>query len=156
MLQALCAGIPRLSPRSRTAVRHWSKRLLLVVGAWCAASPSLYRATTTYHLHAEASTTSGWSLLAAPGPDAAASSFQSANLQSAATGEKLVRELDTASGVPNIIGTIPSGTTVTFQVWMRKTASLGTMVPRAKLRRNNAGGTSLCTATGATALRLRR
>jgi YD repeat-containing protein len=133
-------------------MRHWSKRLLLVVGAWCVASPSLYAQTTTYHLHAEASTTSGWSLLATPGPDAATSSFQSANLQSAATGEKLVREFDTASGVPNIIGTIPSGTTVTFQVWMRKTASLGTMVPRAKLRRNNASGTSLCTATGATAL----
>ena len=49
-------------------------------------------------------------------------------------------------------GTIASGSTVTFILWMKKTANFGTMLPRAKLYLNSAPGTSLCTATGASAL----
>src|SRR5207302_5550622 len=58
----------------------------------------------------------------------------------------------TQSGVPNVSGVIPAASTVTFTLWLNKTASVGTMFPRAKLNLNSATGTSLCSTTGATAL----
>jgi len=54
--------------------------------------------------------------------------------------------------VPNRGGVIPAGSTVTFNVWMRKTANVGTMFPRVKLNLNSASGTSFCIVTGTTAL----
>jgi hypothetical protein len=106
----------------------------------------------TYHLHMEASTSAGLKLLTTAGPDAAQAALQTAALQGAATGEKQIAQFDTASGVPNTAGKIPSGATVNAVVWMRKTANLGTMFPRIKARLNSTSGTLLCTATGTTAL----
>ena len=108
--------------------------------------------TATYHLHKEASTSSGLDQLKTAGPDAASFALQTANLNGSAAGEKLVKEFDTQAGVPNAAGVIPSGSTLTFSLWMKKTANLGAMVPRAKVKLNTTSGTSFCTATGATAL----
>lgn len=114
--------------------------------------PAASAQSAVYHLHNEASATSGFKQLKSAGPDAAQASIQTAALQGVATGEKKIVELDTIAGVPNTAGKIPSGATVSAVVWMRKTAALGTMFPRIKLRLNSATGTAFCTATGTTAL----
>jgi len=108
--------------------------------------------SATYHLHKEASTTANLFQLKTAGPDGTSLAVQSANLKNAAAGEYLIKAFDTQSGVPNASGLIPAGSSVTFTVWMKKTASQGTMFPRVKLSLNSAAGTSLCVVTGATAL----
>jgi len=108
--------------------------------------------TATYRLHREASTTTNLFQLKPVNPDAAVLAIQSVNLKNLAAGEYVIKQFDTQSGVPNVAGTIPSGSTITFELWLRKTASGGTMFPRAKLHLNSAAGTLLGTATGATAL----
>jgi hypothetical protein len=129
-------------------------RLVVAVAAcvslFAVAAPA--NAQTTYHLHNEASTTAGLKQLKTAGPDVASVPLQTANLKSTATGEKLVEDFDTQAGVPGVAGVIPSGSTITFQVWMKKTANVGTLFPRAKLLLNSAAGTSLCVATGTSAL----
>lgn len=108
--------------------------------------------TATYRLHREASTTANLFQLQPANPDAALLAIQTANLKNVAAGEYVIKQFDTQSGVPNAAGTIPAGSTITFALWMRKTASSGTIFPRAKLNLNSAAGTLLGTATGATAL----
>ena len=108
--------------------------------------------TATYHLHKEASSTSGLDQLKTAGPDGTTASLLTSNLQNAAVGEYVIQGFDTQSGVPNAAGVIPSGSTVTFTLWMNKTANVGTMYPRAKLLLNSSSGTPLCTATGTTAV----
>jgi hypothetical protein len=107
---------------------------------------------TTYRLHVEASTTSGLNQLKIAAPDIGSSALQTTNLKSTSNGEKLIKAFDTQPGVPGITGAIASGSSMTFQVWMKKTANVGTLFPRAKLFLNSAAGTSLCTATGTTAI----
>ena len=128
----------------------------IVVGAGMVAAllgaPTNGQSQTTYHLHNEASTTAGLSQLRTSGPDVAAVALLTANLRSTANGEKLVRAFDTQAGIPGVTGAIPSGATLTFRVWMRKTANVGTMFPRARVRLNTSAGTTLCTATGTTAI----
>lgn len=108
--------------------------------------------TATYHLHKEASSTSGLNQLKTANPDASTIAVTSANLKNLATGEYVVKAFDTQSGVPNTAGVIPAASTVTFTLWMSKTANVGTMFPRAKLNLNNAAGAALCSSTGSTAL----
>jgi Bacterial Ig domain len=112
----------------------------------------LSQSTATYHLHREASSTGGLFQLKTAGPDTASLAIQSADLKNQPAGEYLVKAFDTAVGVPNGSGTIAAGATVSFTLWMKKTANFGTMVPRAKLSLNSAAGTALCAATGASAL----
>lgn len=111
----------------------------------------VHAAAGTYHLHNEASTTSGLKQLMTTGPDTAAAALQ-ASLTNKAVAEYMVQAFDTQSGVPNSGGIIPSGSTVSFTIWMNKTANVATMYPRAKLYLNNTSGTQLCTATGTTAI----
>ncbi len=115
-------------------------------------SPQAFAQTVTYHLHEESSSTGGLAQLAVSGPDAATASLQSADLKGAPAGEYLIQAFDSQLGDPGASGTIASGTTINFTLYMRKTSSLGTMTPRAKLLLNSAVGTQFCTATGATAL----
>lgn len=106
------------------------------------------RAQTTYHLHKD----SNVFLLKTAGPDTASTSVQSANLKNQAVGEYLVKDFVTQAGVPNASGAIPANSNVTFTLWMKKTANVGTLFPRAKLFLNSAAGPQLCTATGTTAI----
>jgi YD repeat-containing protein len=108
--------------------------------------------TVTYRLHREASTTVNQFQLKTANPDAAILANQSANLKSVATGEYIIKAFDTQAGVPNAAGVITAGSTVTFNLWMLKTASAGTMFPRVKLNLNSAAGASIITLTGTTAL----
>jgi YD repeat-containing protein len=108
--------------------------------------------TATYHLHNEASTiTTGVKKLLTAGPDATAATA-AVSLKSLAVGEYVIKEFETQTNDPNSTGVIPSGSTLSFTVWMRKTANVGTVFPRAKIRLNNSTGTLFCTATGSTAL----
>jgi hypothetical protein len=108
--------------------------------------------TATYHLHKETSAiTAGNDKLLQVGPDGASAALTT-TLTAKAAGEYLIKEFETQTGDPNTAGVIPSGSTLTFNLFMRKTANVGTVFPRAKVRLNNAAGTLLCTATGTTAL----
>src|SRR5947209_7934078 len=120
---------------------------------WCCmAVVPTFSQTYTYHLHKEASSTTGLDKLLTAGPDAATLALVSADLKGQLTGEKLIQAFDTQAGDPGMAGTIATGSTVSFSLYMRKTANIGTMTPRAKLFLNSATGTPFCTATGTTAL----
>ena len=124
--------------------------LCLLFSLWIAAAA--YGQNATYRLHREASTTANQFQLKTANPDAAILAIQSANLKSVATGEYIIKAFDTQAGVPNAAGVITAGSTVTFNLWMLKTASAGTMFPRVKLNLNSAAGASIITVTGTTAL----
>ena len=118
----------------------------------CALLHTAQAQTDTYHLHKEASATTGLFQLKTAGPDGTSLASTSANLRGVAAGDYLVKAFDTQAGVPGTIGTIPAGSAVTFTLWMRKSTTGGTIFPRAVLRLNTASGTLLATGTGATAL----
>ena len=89
--------------------------------------------TPTYHLHDDANGI----YLSAAAPDAAATTLYSQDLKSLNVGEYQVQQFLTPTGVPGNNGVIPGGTTVSFTLWMRKTANKGTMYPRAKVFLNS-------------------
>ncbi|HSE15992.1 MAG TPA: IPT/TIG domain-containing protein [Pyrinomonadaceae bacterium] len=136
-----------VNARLQTGVRFG---LSLFFSLWIAVAA--HAQSVTYRLHREASTTANQFQLKTANPDAAILAVQSANLKSVATGEYIIKAFDTQAGVPNAAGVITSGSTVTFELWMLKTASAGTMFPRVKLNLNSAAGASICTVTGTTAL----
>lgn len=107
--------------------------------------------TAIYRLHQETSSGSILQLRTA-NPDVSITAVQSSNLKNLATGEYIVKAFDSLSGVPNSPGVIVAGSSVTLTLWMKKTATAGTMFPRAKLKLNSDGGTSICVVTGTTAL----
>ena len=112
-----------------------------------------YSQTATYHLHREASPTAGRFQLNTPQPESAILAVQSAQLRNQGAGEYLIKEFDSAAAnLPGIAGAIPSGSTVSVLLWMRKTDTFGTLFPRAKLLVNSAAGAQLCVATGSAAL----
>lgn len=86
-----------------------------------------------------------WINYEAPGRVLQALALLSANLKGAGAAEYIIQAFDTQPGNPSASGTIASGSTVSFTVYMRKTASAGT--PRAKLFLNGPTGPQLCTAT---------
>ncbi len=108
--------------------------------------------TAIYHLHKESSTTSGLLQLKTAGPDAPSAAFTSISLKSKQPGEFVIKEFDTQSGVPGVSGVIPSGSTISFTLYMRKTTGFGNMAPKAKVYLNNGTGPLLCTATASFAL----
>jgi Glucodextranase, domain B/IPT/TIG domain len=124
---------------------------LLLILSWVVSQSGIAQ-TATYHLHKEASTiTATDDKLLTAGPDATSLAITT-TLTSKAAGEYLIKEFETQTGVPNTAGIIPSGSTLTFNLFMRKTANVGTVFPRAKIGINNAVGTVLCIATGTSAL----
>ncbi len=141
------APIARSNARRRISLRFGFCLLFVLCLAVTAAAQS-----ATYRLHREASTTTNLFQLQPANPDATALAIQTANLKNVAAGEYVIKQFDTQSGVPNVSGTIPAGSTITFELWLRKTSTSGTMFPRAKLNLNSAAGTSLGVATSTTAL----
>ncbi|HEY2235281.1 MAG TPA: IPT/TIG domain-containing protein, partial [Candidatus Angelobacter sp.] len=131
-----------------------SRRLhfaLLLICSWAFSLAGVAQ-TATYHLHKEASAiTAADDKLLTAGPDGTSVALTTA-LTSKAAGEYLIKEFETQTSAPNTAGVIPSGSTLTFNLFMRKTANTGTVFPRAKIRLNNATGTLFCIATGTTAL----
>ena len=124
---------------------------LLLVLSWAFSLAGIAQ-TATYHLHKEASAiTAADDKLLTGGPDGTSVSLTT-TLDQQGGGRISDQGIETQTGDPNTAGVIPSGSTLTFNVFMRKTANTGTVFPRAKIRLNNATGTLFCTATGATAL----
>ena len=114
--------------------------------------PTVAFGQSTYHLHKETSTTGGGVLqLKTSGPDAASSVF-TVDLKGRPAGDYPIVSFDTVAGNPNASGVIATGSSVSAVLWMRKTASVGAMYPRAKLTLNSASGPTVCEATGATPL----
>ena len=103
---------------------------------------------TVYHLHNEASSTPSAGQLKTAGPEVPIVVIQSIDLKNVSPTAVVIKTFDTQAGVPGATGTIASGATVTFTLWMKKTANRATMFPRGSLRLNNDTGTLLCTATG--------
>src|SRR4030095_14027338 len=114
----------------------------LLVSLCCATNT--HAQTTTYHLHQEASTTAGLFQLKTAATDAATVSVSSINLKNKNAGEYIIKAFDTQAGVPDSSGVVPSGSTVTFSLWMSRTSTSGAMIPRAKVMLNSANGTAFC------------
>jgi hypothetical protein len=131
-------------------------RLALAVGVLASvAGPARAQATATYYLHDEVSATSGLRQLGTAGPHEARVAIPSADLKNQTPGPGTIASFDTETGVPDRGGVIAGGSTVTFTIWMKKTDSAGTVFPQASLGLNFPVTTSLCQATGTTALTTR-
>ncbi|OGP11992.1 MAG: hypothetical protein A3G39_07000 [Deltaproteobacteria bacterium RIFCSPLOWO2_12_FULL_43_16] len=105
------------------------------------------QAATIYHLHKERSDIREILQLSEAIPDARINALQSPQLKNQPPGEYLIKAFDTQAGVSNFPGVIPAGSTMTFSLWMKKTADFGAMHPLAKLYLNDATGTVLCSAS---------
>jgi hypothetical protein len=105
----------------------------------------------TYHLHKEASDINRLLRLRAAAPDSATTTVQSGNIGNS-TGETAIKAFVTDPGVPGAAGSIPSGTPITFTLYMRKTTGNGVVYPRVRARLNSDTGTLLCQTTGTTPL----
>src|SRR5687768_10868819 len=122
--------------------------LLSIVLAFVISAASVQAQTATYYLHKENSSTTGQFQLKSSLPDAAALTIQSAELRNQPDGDYLIKAFDTQAGVPNSAGVIPSGSALNFKLWMRKTASFGTLYVRVKLHVNNASGAAIADCAG--------
>ncbi|HEU4890864.1 MAG TPA: carboxypeptidase regulatory-like domain-containing protein [Vicinamibacterales bacterium] len=123
--------------------------ILLAVGLVLLCATVVSAQTTTYRLHNE---DSGdffcFRSLKLATADAAAVGVQSTDLKNK-TGTATFACFQTMTAPANG-GTIPSGSTITFTVSMKKTSNWGTIFPYAEARL--ASGTLLCSATGSTAM----
>src|SRR5262249_7616882 len=109
--------------------------------------------TTTYYAHNENSSDFGLLQLKTSGPDVTPAPVVvlSADLKQHGAGDNYIYTGDTQMGVPALGGTIPSGSTVTFTLDMRKTSNNGVVYPRAGLSLNWQPVTaSLCATNGNT------
>lgn len=107
--------------------------------------------TTTYYLHKESSANFGFRQLKTTGPDAASVAQLTNDLKNL-TGQWPVDNFETQANIPNPAGTIPSGSTIRFTLYLKKTANFGTIYPRARAWVGGANGSLLCEATGGTPL----
>ena len=140
-----------ITARANAHVHH-SVRLSFILLVSLLTAVTAHAQSVTYRLHREASSTTNLFQLKTANPDAAILAVQTANLKNVATGEYIIKAFDTQAGVPNAAGVITAGSSVSFSLWMMKTASAGTMFPRVKLNLNSAAGASIITLTGTTAL----
>jgi YD repeat-containing protein len=74
------------------------------------------------------------------------------NLSGQPTGEYFITDFITNSGVPNAAVTIQAGTQITFVMWMSRSSTQGTILPRAKVSLNSSAGQLICAADGPSAI----
>ncbi len=103
--------------------------------------------TATYHLHNESSSNPLYRALKSAGPDTASVAIQSVDLKNHSAGTEMLTAWETMTGVPGVGGTIPGSSTVTFTLWMKKTASFGVISAYASIQLS--GSTVLCSSEGA-------
>jgi YD repeat-containing protein len=126
----------------------WVPTLIVLI----ALAPTLANAqTSTYHLHFEGFPNSE---MRTDGPDRGVVFFTTPDLANSAPADYPFMWFRTLAGVPGLGGTIPTGSTFTFALWMNKTANVGAFLPKAKLMVETPAHvlTTLCAATGAVAL----
>jgi hypothetical protein len=127
--------------REHTLTRNFARIASLL---WvCLAGLTGAWAQTTYHLHAAVSSTPGAFQLQTAGPNPSSASFMSGSITVA--GDYQVAGFDTQAGVPGTLGYFPTGSQITFSVWMQATKSTGALYPEAKLFVNNSSGALFCT-----------
>ena len=117
---------------------------------WVLAIASTANAQTTYYLRNEGSSTTPFKQLSTAGSGSTAVVVQSGELKNLPPGAAVMSIHDTQAGVPGLAGTLPSGSTITITLYMRKTAAFGTVYPRATVGLNWHSPTPvpLCQATG--------
>src|SRR5262249_47310183 len=103
---------------------------------------------TTYY----ARDISGAFSLTTTAPNGSAITLSSQDIKNLNPGEFIIQQFPTASGVPGTAGVLLSGSTVTFNLWMKVTSTKVSGFPRTKLFLDSTSGTQLCTSTGTTAL----
>jgi YD repeat-containing protein len=103
--------------------------------------------TATYHLHGDTTPPT----ILTRDPSFTIYAIQSAELKGL-TGDFLVQDFSTSGFEPNGTGVIAANSTVTYTLWMKKTADVGVMYPEAKLYINSATGPLFCTVIGTSAL----
>ncbi|MGH9202621.1 MAG: IPT/TIG domain-containing protein, partial [Vicinamibacterales bacterium] len=117
------------------------------------APPAASAQTTIYHLHNETSSVNPiYKQLKTAGPDTASVAYQSGDLKGMSPHSSAMRIFETQTGVPALAGAIPSGSTITFTLWMKKTANFGTIYPQASMKLNDPFGAFFCQATGTSPL----
>ena len=126
--------------------------LVFAVSALLTVARPVAAQTATYHFHQEASSTAGLKQLKTSAPDTAKFAIVSANMKNQAPGPRTIATFNTQAGVPGLAGVIPSGASVTFTVWMKKSTNHGTVFPQASIGLNFPMSATLCQATGTTAL----
>jgi YD repeat-containing protein len=129
--------------------RHVSIIALMVALA-CSPCGVAAAQTTTYHLHNENSSTLGLLKLKTSGPDVTSVASLGRDLKGVSSADDSMGFFDTQAGVPGLGGIIPAGSTLTFTVWMKKSAALGTVFPRVSAGINWPDASSLCAATNGT------
>jgi hypothetical protein len=100
--------------------------------------------TTVYHLHNADSGDFCCRAMTTSGPAATGTALQSVDLKNQ-TGSGLLWNFQTPAGT-GLGGSIPSGATVSFSLWMKKTADWGVILPTATLQLN--GSTTICSSSG--------
>ena len=125
-----------------------TRRFIGIAAICVVATAASAQAQTSYYLHSETSTTQNFSQLKTTGPESAAVAAQTADLKNQPPGSAPMRWFDTQAGVPNLVGTIPSGSTISLTLHMKKTAAFGTVYPQATVGLNWSNPVQLCQATG--------
>ena len=111
-------------------------------------STPAFAQATLYRLHNEPSTTTGAAQLTTAPPHVPTVAIQSTDLKGLSPRIVIIKNFDTQANVPGLSGSVAAGSTVTFALWMKKTAASGTMYPHAKLYQNNDTGALLCAVSG--------
>ncbi len=140
--------MPSRTPRRLSGLTVTTLAILTLLST----SRPLSAQTAIYHLHREASATPGVLLMKQGPPDAAATALRTIDLKNRSVGEYVLKEFETAANDPNVTGSLASGASYSFILWMKRTSGFGTLVPRVRIRLNGASGPLLCQATGGTAL----
>src|SRR5436309_10907258 len=114
--------------RVASFVTSW---LVLIVAFSATALPAIAQNPILYHFHKEYISPYGMPTLQTANPVAPSTYSESYNLKSYSTVPQTVNWFEafrsTAAGT---WGTLPANSTVTFNVWMSKTANYGTVYPR--------------------------
>ena len=147
---------PRLTVR-RPPDRPGSSHIAIAVAVCLLSGARVVSAQTTYYLHNESSFNFGLLQLKTAPPDTAVVVDLSRDLKGVGPTTDTLREFDTQPGVPGVGGVVPSNTTLTATLWMRKTSSYGTVFPYAEFFTEPSSGgppftAGLCNAQGGTAL----
>ena len=126
--------------------RHllWTAAIYLVAMA----APAHAQTQTSYYLRSEDSAIWPLRQLNISGAGSTTVALQTVDLKNQPPGSAVMQSFYTEANVPNLVGTIPSGTTISVTLWMKKTANFGVVYPQASVGLNWSNQVQLCQATG--------
>jgi len=148
---SICATMTRIFGTGHKRLIRARCEVFCLLFVLVAGLNSAFAQTLTYHLDNPSGVAGQW-LLSTNSPTGTVRTVSSQSLSGAAPGEYPIASFPGASGDPGRVGTIPSGSAVTFTLSMNESKNGGTIFPRAKLYLNSPSGTLLCVGTGTTAI----